>query len=228
MDSDPVTDSDPATDNEETGDSDDDEVFDTLEDGAFLWYEANRVQAHSSRHVHHPYLPGAGAAAARLPGRAGIPGPLQDERRHLLAQAWTPVHCVASWLRLGQFFTGSTGLDKAGETHDFPATQQDQSTEAAIAAYWEAKGGLPHPGDSDAGVVQASDVPQDVQDAIAAYAEQHGYGDAAETSGQPASIHPFYYNHVVPKMSQVRAVGGARTTSGEAVLVNNGQAPVRW
>ncbi len=157
-----------------------------------------------------------------------------EDRHALFAEldmepiTWTPAHCLASWLRLGQFFTGSTGLDKAGDYHDFLATEQGQGTEAAIAAYWEAKGGLPHPGDSNAGVVQASDVPQDVQDAIATYAEQHGYGDAAETSGQPASTHPFYYNHVVPKMSQAWAVGGSRTTSGEAVLVNNGQASVQW
>ncbi len=76
-----------------------------------------------------------------------------EDRHALFAEldmepiTWTPARCLASWLRLGQFFTGSTGLDKAGDYHDFLATEQGQGTEAAIAAYWERqRGACPTPG----------------------------------------------------------------------------------
>ncbi len=136
---------------------------------------------------------------------------------------WTPVHSLAAWYRVSDLFTNDP-TDKAQALADFEAEVALVGLSQAIA---DATANT-NPGDPDAGVVQASDVPQQVQEAIAGYAAKMGYGDpshAVEPQGF-AGTAPSNYGHVSPKFSHAWVVSGDRTTTGEAVLVSDPQVPV--
>jgi penicillin amidase len=140
-------------------------------------------------------------------------------------EKWTPAHCVVTFWRFADFFMNDpTG--KASDYYRFTDLAAELGVEAAVAEFLANH----HPGDPEAGVVQAGDVPQDVQDAIHAYAASLGYGDPAK--GIPAAgwadYHPRTYGHASPKFSHAWAVGGGRTTTGEAVLISDPQVPVTF
>jgi acyl-homoserine lactone acylase PvdQ len=85
--------------------------------------------------------------------------------------------------------------------------------------------GVPHPGDPAAGVVQALDVPDEVQEAIEAYAESVGYGDeppGTAARGLSGSGDP------TPSFSHAWAVAGSRTTTGSALLISDPQITVTF
>ncbi|MEM6990356.1 MAG: penicillin acylase family protein [Myxococcota bacterium] len=128
---------------------------------------------------------------------------------------WTPAHSLAAWYRVSDLFTNDP-TDKAQGLVDFEADVAAVGLTQAIA---DATANA-HPGDSDAGVVQASDVPQDVQEAIAGYAAKMGYGEGSHATA------PHNYGHITPKFSHAWVVGGDRTSTGEAVLVSDPQVPV--
>jgi len=134
-------------------------------------------------------------------------------------QTWTPAHSLAVWYRVANLFSG-TPFDKARLYYDFKDLEAQVGTSAAVGATLD---GI-HPGDSDAAVIQASDVPQDVQDEITNYALSHGYGGA--------NLLPNDYGHDTPKFSHAWVISGERTTTGKAVLVSDPQteiaAPVIW
>lgn len=126
---------------------------------------------------------------------------------------WTPAHSLAVWYRVADLFTNDP-TDKAQALLDFEAEVAAVGLQQAI----DNATADTHPGDPGAAVVQASDVPQDVQDGIAAYAAKMGYG--------PMSQAPHDYGHITPKFSHAWVVGGDRTTTGESVLVSDPQVAV--
>lgn len=135
------------------------------------------------------------------------------EELGLAVPTWTPAHSLAIWYRVSDLFTNDP-MNKAQGLLDFETEVAQVGLAQAIADATAAQ----NPGDSDAGVVQASDVPQSVQDAIAAYATKMGYGEQQQA--------PHNYGHITPKFSHAWVVGGDRSTTGDAVLVSDPQVPV--
>ena len=130
-------------------------------------------------------------------------------------EPWTPADCIASWWRLGLFFSGD-GLNE-------------------LTAYYEIKDGVRQvrqfaPADSagatqgmpirdDASVIQRSDVSDAWVQEVLDYAAAHGLTrkvDTTATMRRPG-----------PRFSHAWVVGGKRTTTGSAVLVSDPQTPVR-
>ncbi|MCH9687593.1 MAG: penicillin acylase family protein, partial [Deltaproteobacteria bacterium] len=129
-------------------------------------------------------------------------------------QTWTPAHSLAVWYRVSDLFT-SDPLGKAVALEEFEQLVGQVGLDEAI----EQTVGTVGPGQPSAGVVQAADVPSDVVDAIEAYAESMGYGQAAMAP-------PHHYGHLTPKFSHAWVVGGERTTSGRPALVSDPQVAV--
>jgi len=130
-------------------------------------------------------------------------------------EPWTPADCIASWWRLGLFFSGD-GLNE-------------------MAAYYEVKDGVRQvrqfaPADSagatqglpirdDASVIQRNDVSDTWVQEVLDYAAAHGLTRKVDTT--PRMRPPG------PRFSHAWVVGGKRTTTGSAVLVSDPQTPVR-
>ncbi len=135
-------------------------------------------------------------------------------------EEWTPAHCLASWWRVGNLFIPDP-FKKASATYEFMDLVDQLGMEEAVEEFL----GDPHPGDPAAGVVQAADVPEEVQEAIRDYAESVGYGD--EPRGL-AAYHPSSYANPGPSFSHAWAVAGSRTTTGSAVLISDPQITVTF
>jgi penicillin G amidase len=129
-------------------------------------------------------------------------------------EAWSAAHSLAVWYRISDLFTNDP-VDKALMLEEFEVLVGQVGLPAAIQA---TLGTLP-PGQPEAAVVQAADVPDDVEAAIADYAASMGYGGAAMAV-------PHDYGHVTPKFSHAWAVAGERTTTGAAALVSDPQVAV--
>jgi len=130
------------------------------------------------------------------------------------AQAWSAAHGLAVWYRISDLFTNDP-IDKALALETFEALVEDVGLTEAID---QTLGARP-PGQPEAGVVQASDVPDELETAIADYAATMGYGAAAPPV-------PTTYDHVSPKFSHAWAVSGERTPSGQATLASDPQVNV--
>ncbi|MBL4688973.1 MAG: penicillin acylase family protein [Nannocystaceae bacterium] len=129
--------------------------------------------------------------------------------------SWTPVHSLAVWYRVSDLFTNDV-TSKAQGLVDFEAEVAAVGLQQAIAN----AGANAKPGNTQAAVVQSSDVPQEVQDAIAGYAAKMGYGEQSQVTA------PHNYGHVTPKFSHAWVMSGDRTSTGESVLVSDPQVPV--
>jgi penicillin amidase len=133
-------------------------------------------------------------------------------------QEWSAAHCLAVWYRVGNFFATDVGnlVAEADTWAEFSVIEQAMGTQAAIDAVTQEL----HPGEPAKGVVQAADVPADVQQSITDYAASMGYGDGM------GNTQPHYYGKEGKKFSHTWAMGGAMTDSGEAVLVSDPQLAV--
>ncbi len=131
------------------------------------------------------------------------------------AQTWTPTHSLAAWFRVSDLFS-SDPLGKALALEQFEQLVAMVGMPAAI----DQTLGTPAPGQPSAAVVQAQDVPQDVQQSIFDYAASMGYGAAAQ------GALPHDYGHVTPKFSHAWVVAGERTTTGMPALVSDPQVAV--
>jgi len=128
-------------------------------------------------------------------------------------QAWSPAHSLAVWYRVSDLFTNDP-LAKALALEDFEALVVEVGLDQAI----DETLGTPGPGQPEAAVVQAADVPTEVHDAIVAYAASMGYDEQ--------STQPHDYGHLTPKFSHAWVMSGDRTTTGEAALVSDPQVAV--
>ena len=120
---------------------------------------------------------------------------------------WQPVDCVAVWLAFGRHFS-LTGLDEDQRLHEWkkllgnPNMTYQQKVEFMQGS---------RVCDDSAAVVQQSDVPQALQQAMIDYAAALGL--------DPDTNCPMVVDG--PKFSQAWVVSGARTTTGNTVLVGD-------
>lgn len=137
------------------------------------------------------------------------------EKYGLSPEPWTPAACVASWWRVSLFFSGD-GLRELGPYYEikdgarmvrrYPATDAAGATEGPLFR-------------DDASVIQRDDVSDEWVDKVLAYAAEHNLTRAVSVpvgEGRPG-----------PRFSHAWVVGGAKTTTGSAVLVSDPQTPVR-
>jgi penicillin amidase len=130
-------------------------------------------------------------------------------------EPWTPADCIASWWRLGLFFSGD-GLNEMSAYYEIKeGTKQVRQFAPADSA--GATQGLPIR--DDASVIQRGDVSDAWVQKVLDYATAHGLTrkvDTMATMRRPG-----------PRFSHAWVVGGRRTTTGAAVLVSDPQTPVR-
>jgi penicillin amidase len=125
---------------------------------------------------------------------------------------WIPADCVAVWARFARHFSDD-GLHEDYLLHQWQAllANPNLTYEQALAAMLGARAC-----DDEAAVVQQSDVPPALQQAMRDYARQLGLDPSTNCRGSSAS----------PKFSQAWAVAGTRTTTGNSVLVGDPRVPV--
>jgi penicillin amidase len=133
----------------------------------------------------------------------------------LTPEPWTPAACLASWWRLGLFFSGD-GLREATAYYEvrdgIRQVRQVPVTEPLPAVEGR------HVRD-DASVIQRGDVSDQWVQEVLDYATQHHLSRKVEV--MPRMERPG------PRFSHAWVVGGKRTTTGSAVLVSDPQTPVR-
>ena len=138
------------------------------------------------------------------------------EKLDLKPEPWTPADCIASWWRLGIFFSGD-GLNEMGAYYDIRDGIRQVRSVAADDIDAVLRG---RPIRDDAAVIQRSDVTDDWIQRLYDYANTHGLTrkiDTTDDSRRPPA----------PRFSHAWAVGGSKTTDGSAVLVSDPQTPVR-
>ncbi len=134
---------------------------------------------------------------------AGLLHPLFD-RLAVKPETWTPADCLLSWWHLAQFFAGDGTRDLlAWRNSANPRPGQLQPPKANKLWF-----------DDSTAVVQREDVSGAWLQKVAAFQATHGL--AAESTGGDG-----------PKFSHAWVVGGAKTSTGAAVLVSDPQTPVR-
>jgi len=130
-------------------------------------------------------------------------------------EPWTPADCIASWWRLGLFFSGN-GLNEMAAYYEI----KDGTRQVRQFAPTDAEGatqGLPIR--DDASVIQRDDVTDAWVQEVVDYATLHGLTrkvDVTRAAQRPG-----------PRFSHAWVVGGKRTTTGSAVLISDPQTPVR-
>ena len=133
----------------------------------------------------------------------------------LRPEPWTPADCIASWWRLGLFFSGD-GLNEMTAYYQIKEgarqVRQFAPTDSAGATQ-----GLPIR--DDASVIQRSDVTDAWVQEVLDYAIAHGVTRKVDVT--PAAQRPG------PRFSHAWVVGGKRTTTGSTVLISDPQTPVR-
>lgn len=116
-------------------------------------------------------------------------------------EPWTPAACLASWWHVAQFFaTDGTRDLNAWRNHVRPRPGRPRPPQL--------------PPDDSAAVVKRSDVEDAWVQRVAAFKERYGLGNPAP-AGEGR------------KWSHAWVVGGAKATTGSAVLVSDPQTPVR-
>ncbi|MHC4718565.1 MAG: penicillin acylase family protein, partial [Planctomycetota bacterium] len=137
----------------------------------------------------------------------------KDKRHPLFArlglepEPWTPADCLLSWWHLGQFFATDGTRDLMSWrnlTGQGPPNRRGMRLKPG--PLWR---------DEDSAVVQRADVPDEWVRRVEAFVEKH------RLKGKPA------VRAEGPKYSHAWVVGGAKTTTGSAVLVSDPQTPVR-
>jgi penicillin amidase len=133
----------------------------------------------------------------------------------LRPEPWTPADCIASWWRLGLFFSGD-GLNEMTAYYEIKEgirqVQRFAPTDATGATQ-----GLPIR--DDASVIQRGDVTDTWVQEVIDYAVEHNLTrkvDVTRAARRPG-----------PRFSHAWVIGGKKTTTGSAVLISDPQTPVR-
>lgn len=133
----------------------------------------------------------------------------------LQPEPWTPAACVASWWRMGLFFSGD-GLREI--TSYYQVKEGDREVRHfTLTDSAGAMEGLPVR--DDASVIQRTDVSDEWVRRLYAYGMEHNLTRKVEVMPevQPPG----------PRFSHAWVVGGKRTTTGSAVLISDPQTLVR-
>jgi penicillin G amidase len=129
----------------------------------------------------------------------------------LVPEPWLPRDCVGVWHRFTRHY-GSSGLEEALQLREVEGLRAQGLSDDEIVE--ELFGDVQV--DDDAAVVQPSDVPASVQQAMHAYAQAHQL--------EPALL--ALVGDDGPHFSHAWVVSGARTASDEAVLVGEPRIPI--
>ena len=125
---------------------------------------------------------------------------------------WTVADCIASWDRLGAYFSGFPS-EEAKRLHDFEDLVEAIGYEQAIEAMTNER-----IIDDDAAVTKYEDYDSETLDEIFEYAENNSDPNCSKILD--------FANQFFPKMSHAWVVGGSRTTTGSAVLSSDPQTKV--
>lgn len=138
------------------------------------------------------------------------------ERLRLEPEPWTPADCVASWWRLGLFFSGD-GLREMVPYYEITDGQREVQVFAATNAEGAFAG---RPLRDDASVIQRDDVSGEWVRRVTDYALEHDLT-------RKVDVTPIRRRPSAPRFSHAWVVGRGKTTDGSAVLVSDPQTPVR-
>ncbi|MHC4583743.1 MAG: penicillin acylase family protein [Planctomycetota bacterium] len=139
------------------------------------------------------------------------------EKLSLEPEPWTPAACIASWWRLGLFFSGD-GLRETALYYDI----KDGSRKIRTFAPEDAAGALRgRPIRDDASVIQRQDVTDEWVRKVMDFARKHNLNRKVDSSPPRRPLPP------TPRFSHAWVVGKSKTTNGSSVLVSDPQTPVR-
>ena len=138
------------------------------------------------------------------------------EKFNLEPEPWTPAACIASWWRLGLFFSGD-GLREAAAYYEIKEGKRRVRTFAPSDAAGALRG---RPIRDDASVIQRQDVTDEWVRKVMDFALKHNLNRKVDKS-PPRRMPP------TPRFSHAWVVGKSKTTNGSSVLVSDPQTPVR-
>ena len=138
------------------------------------------------------------------------------EKLDLEPEPWIPAACIASWWRLGLFFSGD-GLREAATYYEIKEGKRKIRTFAPGDAAGALRG---LPIRDDASVIQRQDVTDEWVQKVMNFALQHNLNRKVDSS--PPRRQP-----PTPKFSHAWVVGKSKITNGSSVLVSDPQTPVR-
>jgi penicillin amidase len=139
------------------------------------------------------------------------------EKLNLKPEPWTPVACIASWWRLGLFFSGD-GLRETALYYDI----KDGSRRIRTFAPTDAASALrSRPIRDDASVIQREDVTDEWVRKVMDFARKHNLNRKVDSSPPRRPLPP------TPRFSHAWVVGKSKTTNNSSVLVSDPQTPVR-
>ncbi len=142
------------------------------------------------------------------------------EKLGLEPEPWTPAASIASWWRLGIFFSGDGLRDLVSYYAIRDGKRQVRPAAAGRGGQrGQASSSGPKPDDA-ASVVQRGDVDDEWVRRLEAYVKKHGFT-------QKVDVGPLRRPASSPKFSHAWVVGGKKTTTGSSVLVSDPQTPVR-
>jgi penicillin amidase len=134
-------------------------------------------------------------------------------------EPWTPADCIASWWRVGLFFSGD-GLNEMAPYYEIKSGQK----QVQLFTFENSQGALKAnriPVRDDASVIQPSDVNDDWVRQVYDYARQHNITRKVDITRVQRPVPDG------PRFSHAWVVGKMRTTDGSAVLVSDPQTLVR-
>ena len=138
------------------------------------------------------------------------------EKLDLEPEPWTPAACIASWWRLGLFFSGD-GLRDMRPYYEINEGRRKVFTFDPTDSVGPLRD---RPVRDDASVIQRNDVADDWVRKVTDYAIEHNLTRKVGTM-------PMGRSPRGPRFSHAWIVGGKKTTDGSAVLVSDPQTPVR-
>ena len=138
------------------------------------------------------------------------------EKLNLEPEPWTPAACIASWWRLGLFFSGD-GLREIAPYYEIKDGTRNIRTFEPPDAAGAIRG---RPIRDDASVIQRGDVTDDWVRKVMDFALRYNLNRKVDSS--PPRRRP-----PVPRFSHAWVVGKSKTTNGSSVLVSDPQTPVR-
>lgn len=138
------------------------------------------------------------------------------QKFNLEPEPWTPAACIASWWRLGLFFSGD-GLREAAAYYDIKEGRRKVRTFEPGDAEGPLRG---RPVRDDVSVIKREDVTDEWVRKVLDFAIQHNLKRKVDST-------PMLRRPPAPRFSHAWVVGKSKTTNGSSVLVSDPQTPVR-
>ncbi len=127
-------------------------------------------------------------------------------------EPWTPADSIACWYRIAFYFSG-IDVGEVASLHTFETLVEQIGWEAAVAQMK-----TPRIIDESGAIVHQEDMDPQLIAEIEEYARDHGYG--------PNSTKMFFSESSSPKASHAWVIGGARSTTGSAILHSDPQITI--